>query len=347
MKNNRVLYLLIIVLTVWCVALTIMFSNIDITPTKTINEININGISTDFTKIVDEKKDSLVTVNAGGNIGSGFAYKQNDNDIYILTAYHTIADATSYYVTFANGINSNASLAGKNIYADLAVLKVSSPYSIETLDLADTTLTKSGEFVICIGTPISNDYDQSVELGMVSNEFRTIENSITVVDKNINYYLDTVQLSSNLKSGYSGSPIINMNGEVIGMITMSLQDGYNFAITANEIKIIADKIINEQDIVKYQLGIKGSYISKMPMFERSNLNLTIETISGLYIERLLDNSIALNAGVKAGDVLLSINGVELNDINDYLKVVYTQTDSFEFKVLRNDQNMIFKVDLDD
>ena len=346
-NNNRLLYILIVILTIWCVVLTTMVTNNSNTQEQEFNEIVVDGISTDFTKIINDKKDSLVTINAYGSIGTGFVYKQDGNDIYIVTAYHTLADSTSYYVYFANGYSVNAELVGRNIYSDIAVLKLNSPYSVETLDLADVTSSKSGEFIVCIGTPVSTDYDASVELGMISNTDRTIENSITVEDIEIKYYMDVVQLSSNLKPGFSGSPVINMNGEVIGMVTMNIQEGFNFAITSNELKIIVDKIIADEQTTKYQLGIKGNYVANMPMFERSNLNLSVETIDGLYVEKLADSSIALLAGVKTGDVILSINEQTLTNINDYLKVVYTQTDAFEFEVLRNDEVSKLVVNIND
>lgn len=348
MKNNRLLYLLIIILTIWCIVLTTMVTNkTDEVSNQIINEVEINGFSTDFTKIINEKSSSIVSINANGTIGSGFVYKQDGEDIYILSAYHTIADANSYYVYFANGMHLSAALIDKNIYADLALLQVKSPYNIDTLKLADSTLLKAGEFVVSIGTPISLEYDNSVELGMISNPLRTVENSITVLDEKINYNLDVIQLSSNLKPGFSGSPLLNMAGEVVGMVTMSLKDGYNFAITSNEIKLMADRMIAGQKIVKYQLGIMGSYIKDMPMFEKSNLNISVETINGLYVEKLIDNCAALNAGVKVGDVILSINGVELNTMSDYLNVVYNETQNFEFLVLRDGQTILFRIEIND
>lgn len=346
-SNNRLLYILIAILTIWCIVLTTMATNNSNTQKQEVNEIIVNGISTDFTKIINDRKDSLVTINSYGNIGTGFVYKQDGDSIYIVTAYHTLADSISYYVCFANGYNVNAELVGKNLYSDVAVLKVYSPYSIETLNFADSTLSNSGEFIVCIGTPVSIDYDASVELGMISNADRVIENSITINEEEIKYYIDVMQLSSNLKPGFSGSPVINMNGEVVGMVTMNIQEGFNFAITSNELKIIVDKIIANEQTTKYQLGIKGSYVASMPMFERSNLNLSVETINGLYVEKLADNSIALLAGVKTGDVILNINDQVLTNLDDYLKIVYNQTDSFIFEILRDGEVFKLTVNIND
>lgn len=348
MKNNRLTYILIIILTIWCVALSVnAFSSNKNEVKQVVNNVEINGISTDLTNVVDAHKNSIVTINANGITSSGFVYSQVEDSIYVLTSYHGVADASSIYVGFANSLNLNANLVGKNLYADLAVLEVKSPYDVEPLKFADIVESKSGEFVISIGTPKSHDYSQSVELGMISNPRRTIENSITVDDVKTNYYIDVVQLSSNLIPGYSGSPIINMNGEVIGMNTMSLDDNINFAVTGNEIKIIADKIINNEPVKKYQLGIKGSYINEMPLFERSNLNLPVDVTNGLYIERLTDSAIGFATGLRNGDIILSINDISINNINDYLKVCYTQTDAFNFNIYRDGETLSIRIEIND
>lgn len=349
MKNNRLLYLLIVILTIWCVVLTssVMKNNDSEDKSQVVNSISVDGFSTDFTKVVDKNKSSIVTINASATISTGFVYKQIENDIYIVTSYHGLTNATNYSVIFASGYSVNGELIDKNIYADIAVIKIVSPFNIDSLTLADASILSAGEFVISIGTSKNIEYDQTVEMGMISSGVRTIENDIDVGDENIRYYLDCIQFSSKLKQGFSGSPLINMNGDVIGMCTMSLDNDLCFAITANEIQIIADRIIAGEDDLKYQLGISGTYIKDMPLFERSNLNLSVEVLNGLYINRILDNSILNSAGIKTGDVLLSINNVTLNNFKDYLDVVYTKTDSLSFELLREGEVVSTKVVIND
>lgn len=347
MKNNRLIYVLIVILAIWCIILTTTLNNTTSSEKEIISEYNITGISTDFTKIVDNTYSSIVTISNNGNYSTGFIYKQIDNNIYVLTSYHGVGETTNCGVNFASGYSSVGELVGYDVFLDLAVLRIESPYTVETLNLVDCSQLNSGEFVISIGTPISLEFAQSVEMGMISNSIRTIENSISVQEENHNYYLDVIQLSSNLKPGYSGSPVINMNGEVIGMTTMSLDEHFNFAVTSNEVKIVADKIINGNEVNKHQLGIKGTYIKDMPLFEKSNLNLSVDTIYGLYVNRIMENSICGTGDIKVGDVILNINGTDINNINDYLSVAYSETDSFEFEILRANENIKIKVDLND
>lgn len=348
MKSNRIVYILIVILITWCFILTSMYSNVKKEYNETIvNQYTVSGFSTDLTKVIDNVKDKIVTVNAGSNVATGFVYEQRDEKVYILTANHSIANSNNVYISFLSSLNYPAKVIGTNKFCDLAVLEIETPFNINRLNLADSTLLKDGEFVISIGTPISNDYAKSAELGLVSSKIRTIENEIEIADESIKYYLDTIQLSANLNPGYSGSPVFNMNGEVLGMTTMSLANKLNFAITANEIRIIADNIINNQENKKYQLGIKGTYVNDMPAYERSSLDLSVDIRYGLYVDDLLDNSISTIAGIKSGDVVLSINGINLVNYNDYLNVAYSNTNYFEFEVLSNTEINKYRVEIND
>ena len=348
MKNNKLIYLFIIIIAIWCLVLSFgQKDNKQDINNEVINQVNVTGFSTDFTRIVEDNKDSIVTINCDGKLSSGFVYKQEENNVYILCSYHGVADANNYAVSFSSGYKTNAELVGTNIYLDLAVLKIDTPYEIKALEFGDEELLKAGEFVICIGTPKTIDFEQSVEMGMVSNNIKSIENNVSVNDENIIYFIDLIQLSANIKNGYSGSPVLNMNGEVIGMITMSYNDEINFATTAHEIKIVADNIINGIEYKKYQLGISGSYVKQMPLFERSNLNLSVDTISGLYINKIKESSILYLAGLRQGDIISKINSVEINNRIDYLNVVYTNADSFEIEYIRNNEIQTVKVDIND
>ena len=336
--NKRLIYIILTVIIIWLIALT--FRNVDSSSnnnTTNINEYNVSGFSTDFTKIIDENRSSIVTINADNTISSGFVYRQDNNDVYVVSSYHGITNANNISVILDSSYSVNATLVGYDYLGDIAILKLSSPYMINGLKIGDSTLLKEGEFVISVGTPLSLDYAASAQLAMISKGNLTIENSITYNNEQYNYYLDVIQLSSNLPKGYSGSPILNMNGEVVGMNIMDLNNELNFALTVNELRIVADKIINNEEINKHQFGIKGKYIVNMPNYEKTNLNLDIEIISGIYVQKVKENSLAMLAGVKAGDILTKINDDIITTLDDYLNVSYKQAENIVFEVIRNNQ----------
>ena len=306
----------------------------------------MSGFSTDFTKIVEENSSSVVSVSADGTVLSGFVYRQENDKVYILTAYHGVADADGITVVFGSSYSVNAQLSGYDVYTDLAVLQLDCPYQVNPVRMSDADLLKQGEFVICIGTPVSLDYAGSVQLAMVADERLTVENSIYANGERHDYYLDVIELSTALIPGYSGGPILNMNGEVAGMNTMSLDDRTAFALTANEIKIVADRLIAMQESVKAGFGIKGTYIKEMKNYEKANLNLDIQTISGLYVQNVLDGSLAEDAGIKTGDVVVRINDVTLNELNDYLEISYLPAEAYSFEVLRNGEPLTLSIEHD-
>lgn len=344
-NKNRLIYLLIIIAFAWLLMLTFYKPNKKENQSITINEYDVSGFSTDFTKIVSDNKDSVVTIVTDNSTLSGFVYKQVDNNIYIVTAYHGVSSANNINVLFGSSYTVNANLVAYDFYTDIAILQIESPYTINALKIGDTSLLNAGEFVLNIGTPSSIEYAGSIELSMVSKPLLTIDNAITYNATRYNYYLNVLQLSSSLKSGYSGSPVFNMAGEVVGINTMSSSDN-SFAISANELRIVADSIINNEEINRNLFGIDGVLVKDMPNYEKTNLNLDIQTINGLYVKSVKDSSLGFSAGILAKDVILKINDIEINSFNDYLQAIYQNSETFTFEVLRDNQNITLGINND-
>lgn len=347
MKNNRLIYLILALMVMWLSIISFTMSRNRHNDTLTnVSQYNVSGFSTDFTRIIDENISAVVTVNAEGNILTGFVYRQDSDDVYVLTAYHGIAGVNSISVAFASAYTTEATLVGYDIYTDLAVLKLKSPYEVRTLKMGNSILLKQGEFIISIGTPLSVDYALSCEMGMVAKAVLSLDNSIIYDNERYSYFIDVIQLSTKIVNGYSGSPVINMSGEVVGMNTMSYSDDLCFAITANEVQIIAERIIASESFKKNNYGIKGIYIRNMQNYEKTNLNIDIDVISGLYVQRLKENSLASLAGVRPGDVITRINDTVINDLNDYLNISYADLDNIIFEVYRNGQTMTLGIEND-
>jgi serine protease Do len=338
-KNDRFIFLLIALAFFWLLFLSFRPAQQENSHDPLISEYNVTGFSTDFTKVVANDIASIVSINADGTIASGFVYKQDDST-YIITACHAVSDAQNISVVFDSRYSVSAKLVGFDPFTDLAVLSVEIPFDVTALKLTDAKLLKPGEFVISIGTPVSLDYASSVALGMVSKGILTVDNSITFNGSRSVYYLDVISISSDLESGYSGSPLINMNGEVAGMVTMKTDSDQIFALTANEMQRVADRLIAGQEVEKKQYGIRGTYIKEMPAYEKTNLNLDLEIISGLYVEKVRENSLAAQAMVRPGDVVAKINGIVIEDLDDYLDAAYLPAEELSFEVIRNGQSLM-------
>ena len=337
-NNNRLLYLLIFILFVWCLILSSQNNarRQEISQ-SVVNQYEVDGFSTDLTAVVDEVRAGVVSISADNNLLSGFVYKQEGDSVYILSAYHGVANVSSITVRFGSSYSVPGELIGHDIYLDLAVIRVNTPYIIEPLKTGDSIMLKRGEFLIAMGTPSSLDFQGSVELCMVSASGIQIENSILVEDERYNYFLSVIEVGNLLPSGYSGSPLINMNGDVVGMITMSTQGTSTLALTINEMKMAADQLMDGQQIERKILGMKGTFLKDMYNYEKTNLNIAIEAIDGFYVERIRENGLAYQAGIRTGDVITKINGEDIIDLNSYLRAIYSDSAELNIEYIRNSQ----------
>jgi len=341
MKNNRLVYVLIAILALWLTVLTLNQKTYVAKKDETavINKYDVSGFTTDFTKVIEEVDSSVVSISTESSLLSGFIYSQVDDKVYIITAYHGVDNANNINVVFDNALSVSGQLVGKDIYSDIAIISANLPYQVKPVTIGNSSLLSKGEMVLTIGTPLTSEFKGSVSLGMVSSPLQCIENTIIFDEMNYKYYSNYIELSSNLVSGFSGSPLINMNGEVVGVTTMAYKEQICLAVPINEVCLVADQIIENGNAHKTKLGIKGEYLQNLESYTKTYLNIALDAVDGLYLETIRTDSIASIAGLRLGDIIVSINGVNLKSYDDYLKVVYSDTNTFEFKILRDNQEI--------
>ena len=339
MNKKYIPYLLILILFVWVAALTFSKNENAAGVTTVVEENRVSGFSTDLTRIAEEHENETVIVSASRNLLSGFIYQQDGDTIYIVTCYHGVADASMISVTLGNTYELRAELLGYDPYTDIAVLKTETPYLVDTVKIGDSLLLNKGEFVLSIGTPQSSDYAMSCELGMISLDSLFLDNSITYNEESRDYYLNVVQYSSSISEGYSGSPLYNMNGEVVGVTCMEDGDS-KFAVTANELKLVADKIIQNGHSQRIDLGIKGVFVKDMANYEKSASGITLDTTSGFYITDIRTGSLSERAGLHVHDIVATINDATISDLDDYLYVIYSESESLAFTL---DDSSVFTI----
>ncbi|MGN1405057.1 MAG: S1C family serine protease [Erysipelotrichaceae bacterium] len=340
MRNLRPIYLLIAVLFIWNLTISVILNEKNTAvQDEIIVENNVNGISTDLTKTVDKIKSSCVTIETPAAVSSGFIYQTDENGAYVVTAYHSVADASLINVTLDNGITVEASIFGEDIFGDIAVLYIETDFKLSPVTLGDSFLLKDGEFLISIGCSGNKEYSNSTALSIVSSASRFIGDSISYDDISYEYYLETIQYASTMVKGYSGAALFNMNGETVGVNILS--DGNNcFGLTSNELKMIVDNIIGNKNLTKLFLDIRGTYISKMENYTKSNLGISIEEVNGFYVSFVRFNSLGFELGLKNGDIIKTINGIEIKTSRDYYNAIYTSLNEISIEVIRNGESLI-------
>ncbi len=341
MKTNRALIVVIIFLVIWNCFLTAQyFVNTESKEKENVTNVEVTGFSTDMSEVCSKVKSSVVSISSGGSISSGFVYKSFDDGFYAVTCAHAITDEQNISLILDNDVRVSGELVGRDIYSDIAVVKASCSFNVPESRIGDSELLKDGEYLLIAGTPSSLEFHSSFTVAMVSDRLRTIMNSITIDKATYSYYTSIIQLSADVSNGYSGAPLFNMAGECIGVITMKAANEVA-AIPMAEVKLVADEIIGNGEVHKVIFGIKGEYIADMETYTKAALNINIEQVNGLYVSSTAVSSIASLAGIKSGDIIVSINGVELNSYHDYLNISYSGESVYAFSVYRAGETLEF------
>ncbi len=286
-------------------------------------------------------------------VGSGFVISK---DGYIVTNYHVVEDADFIRIKFPDGKEAYASIVGYDEKNDIAVLKVyGKDLMLKPAKLGNSDNLKIGEFVVAVGNPFG--LDRTASLGIVSALNRSIETEDGKILENL------IQTDASINPGNSGGPLINLNGEVIGINTAILTTsggsiGIGFAIPINKAKKIIEKILSEKPKkVKPWMGIQGIILTK-DLIEI--LNLPID--HGFLIFYVAPGSPAEKAGLRGGtqnviigdkiitlggDIILSVDNVEIRSIEDLRKAIYKHKvgDKVKVKIYRKGKIMEVTVEL--
>jgi S1-C subfamily serine protease len=240
---------------------------------------------------------------SGQGAGSGFVL---DDQGHIVTNNHVVADAQQVTVIFYNKIEAEAEVIGTDPGSDLAVIRVAElPESVHQLPLGNSDEVQVGEWVIAIGNPFGQQ--SSMSLGIVSAVERTIPTGITPFA-----IPQAIQTDAAINPGNSGGPLLNLRGEIIGVNAQIATGGalanagVGFAIPANVVRRVAPVLIENGSYQWPWLGVEGGDLN----FVLSQAN-DLEIQQGAYIDRVVRNSPAAEAGLQGTSGLRQIDGLDV------------------------------------
>lgn len=274
--------------------------------------------------------------------GSGVILSE---DGYILTNNHVIssADSSSFYQVsdaksikvkiYGDDTEYSAEIIGTDSQTDLAVLKIDKT-GLTPAELGDSSSVQIGEFVLAIGNPYNLDY--SVTAGIISalNREMTVENTT----------YNVIQADSAINSGNSGGALVNGKGEVIGITTLKLAgdgiEGVSFAIPVNETVPIYKELIEKGKISRPFVGISGIDLDEATAI-RNGLT------KGIYVDSVVSGSGAEDAGIMAGDVIVSFDGKDVSTMDELNAIKNTKNigDKIEIKLYRKSELKTFTITL--
>jgi serine protease Do len=262
--------------------------------------------------------------------GSGFVISA---DGYILTNNHVVEDASEVWVAMADGEELAATLVGADPDIDVALIKVEPESPLPTLALGDSEQLRVGDWVVAIGNPL--DYDHTVTAGIVSAKGRVI---------NATTYDDFIQTDASINPGNSGGPLLNTSGQVVGINTAVSRFGQGIAFSV-PIDMVKERIDDLKEHGRVSRGWLG--ISMQPIDEDLALALGLDEPTGALVAMVHEGTPAEAAGLKAGDLVLSLNGADIADRNDLLHAVgeHRPDEEIELEVLRKGKNRTVQVTL--
>lgn len=301
------------------------------TDNSTVQKASVD-IASDVSELVAKSENKVVTITAklrsqSVGTGSGAIYQIKDKTVYIITNNHVVADGDEAVVTFANGKEIKAEVVGKDSLTDLALLKCDVDFTAEAFVMGDSSLTKKGEYVIAMGSPLGIEYQGSVSGGLISGVNRHMEMDIDnngVADWDVN----VLQTDAAINPGNSGGPLINMAGELIGINSMKISDesveGFGFALPINEVLPIISQLEKDGKVVRPILGITVQPIAQLSALDRAYLGIRSKSDSGLLIVKVSSRSPADKAGIQEGDILIKLDGKELTDFKQFRQLLYSK-----------------------
>jgi len=311
--------------------------------------VNNEGISNSVKKIYDSvvliesyKKSNLV------GSGSGFVYKKEDNYGYIMTNQHVVEGGNSVEITFTSGEKVKGELLGGDNYLDIAVIRVPIEYVISVAKMGETENLELGESVFTVGTPVGKEYFNSITGGYISGLNRKVTVS---VDSTSDWVQDVIQIDAAINPGNSGGPLVNFNGEVIGITSLKLVDssieGMGFAIKIEDaLKHIKD-LENSNKIQRPLLGITNTNVTETATLRQYGISLNSKIKSGIVVISVVEGSGADLAGLKKGDVITKINDDEVTNVA-YLKYMlykYNIGDTIKITYIRDNKTKTAEVTL--
>jgi serine protease Do len=238
--------------------------------------------------------------------GSGFVFRSNGDKAFILTNNHVVQNAERIRVRFEDGREFDATVTGSDPQSDVAVIEVDEP-GLPALPLARSAELEVGEWVVAIGSPFG--LRSTLTVGVVSATGRT--------SLGINDYEDFIQTDAAINPGNSGGPLVNLDGEVVGMNTaiFSRSGGYmgiGFAIPIDLARAMADQLIDSGEVTRGFLGV-----AIQPLTPELAESFGIDRSEGILVADVTNDSPAAKAGIEVGDVIVGFQGNPVRDVGDF------------------------------
>lgn len=283
--------------------------------------------------------------------GSGVIYKKNDKEAYIVTNNHVINGASKVDIRLSDGTKVLGEIVGADTFSDIAVVKISSEKVTTVAEFGDSSKLTVGETAIAIGSPLGSEYANTVTQGIVSSLNRNVslksEDGQAISTK-------AIQTDTAINPGNSGGPLINIQGQVIGITSSKIAtnggtsvEGLGFAIPANDAINIIEQLEKNGKVTRPALGIQMVNLSNINTSDIRRLNIPSNVTSGVVV-RSVQSNMPANGHLEKYDVITKVDDKEISSSTDLQSALYNHSigDTIKITYYRNGKEETTSIKLD-
>ena len=283
--------------------------------------------------------------------GSGVIYKKDGEYAYIVTNTHVINGAKKVDIRLADGTKVPGEIVGSDTYSDIAVVKISSEKVSAVAEFGDSSQLTVGETAIAIGSPLGSEYANTVTQGIVSSLNRTVslksEDGQAISTK-------AIQTDTAINPGNSGGPLINIQGQVIGITSSKIAtnggtsvEGLGFAIPSNDAIKIIEQLENNGKVTRPALGIQMVNLSNLSTTDLQKLKLPDGITSGVAV-RSVQSNMPANGHLEKYDVITKVDGNPITSATELQNALYSHSvgDEMTITYYRNGKEETTTIKLD-
>ncbi|KXT91489.1 Serine protease, DegP/HtrA, do-like protein [Streptococcus oralis] len=283
--------------------------------------------------------------------GSGVIYKKNDKDAYLVTNTHVINGASKVDIRLADGTKVPGEIVGSDTFSDIAVVKISSEKVTTVAEFGDSSQLSVGETAIAIGSPLGSEYANTVTQGIISSLNRNVslksEDGQAISTK-------AIQTDTAINPGNSGGPLINIQGQVIGITSSKIAsnggtsvEGLGFAIPSNDAQNIIKQLESDGKVTRPALGIQMVNLSNVGASDLRKLNIPSGLTSGVVV-RSVQSNMPANGHLQKYDVITKVDDKEIASSTDLQHALYNHAigDTIKITYYRNGKEETTSIKLD-
>ena len=283
--------------------------------------------------------------------GSGVIYKKDDKDAYLVTNTHVINGASKVDIRLADGTKVPGEIVGSDTFSDIAVVKISSEKVTTVAEFGDSSQLSVGETAIAIGSPLGSEYANTVTQGIISSLNRNVslksEDGQAISTK-------AIQTDTAINPGNSGGPLVNIQGQVIGITSSKIAsnggtsvEGLGFAIPSNDAQNIIKQLESNGKVTRPALGIQMVNLSNVGASDLRKLNIPSSLTSGVVV-RSVQSNMPANGHLQKYDVITKVDDKEITSSTDLQHALYNHAigDTIKVTYYRNGKEETTSIKLD-